>query len=160
MIFVTIGSHYKQFPRLLKKIDEIAPLIKEKIIIQRGYTKYIPKNCESFEFAPSLDPYYKKARLTLIHGASSVWEFRYKFKKPFIIVPRQFKFKEHINDHQVEFAEKMEKSLGAKVIYDMKDLKPQLLKNYNKVVNLDHKNLIRLQDYLKKLIEYQRKNIL
>lgn len=158
MIFVTIGSHYKQFPRLLKRIDEIAPKIKEKIIVQRGYTKYVPKNCESFDFAPSLEPYYQKSRLTIIHGASSVWEFMYKSKKPFIIVPRQKKFGEHINDHQVEFAEEMEKKLGVKVIYDMEDLTPELLMKYNKRIRIKKENFNHLQSFLKNLIEKTRKN--
>lgn len=157
MIFVTVGSHYKQFPRLLKRIDELAPKIKEKIIVQRGYTNYIPKNCESFDFAPSLNPYYKKARLTLIHGASSVWEFMYQYKKPFIIVPRQVKFGEHINDHQVEFAKEMEKVMGIKVIYDMKDLTPQLLKSYNRKIRIKKENLANLQRFLKILIKETEK---
>ena len=40
MIFVTVGTHPDQFDRLIRKIDTIAPKIKEKIVIQRGFTKY------------------------------------------------------------------------------------------------------------------------
>lgn len=43
MIFVTIGTHPGQFDRLIKKIDEIAPQIDEEIIIQTGFTNYVPK---------------------------------------------------------------------------------------------------------------------
>ncbi len=153
MIFVTVGTHNQEFTRLVKRLDEIAPKINEKIIIQRGYTAYIPKNCESFEWAPSLDKYYKKARLVISHGGSSVWEFVYKYKRPIIIIPRQYKFKEHINNHQVEFAESFEQKTGTKAIYDMKDLTPELLKKYNKVYEIKRDNLKRLQEYLKKIIE-------
>jgi beta-1,4-N-acetylglucosaminyltransferase len=157
MILVTIGNHNQGFDRLIKRIDEVAPKLKEKIIIQRGYTKYVPKNCESFDFSPSLDDYYKKARLIIVHSAMSLIEIIKKYKKPLITVPRQYKFKEHINDHQVEFAESVEKRLGIKAIYDIHDLTPKLLKSYSKVVKIDTSNLIKLQEYMKKLIANNEK---
>ena len=152
MIFVTVGTHNQEFTRLVKRIDEIAPKIKEKIIIQRGFTKYVPKNCESFEWAPSLEPYYKKARIVISHAASSAWEFVYKYRKPLIVVPRQYKFNEHMNNHQVEFAESFEKKTEVKAIYNINDLTPELLKSYNKVGTINKENLIRLQNYMKKVI--------
>ena len=152
MIFVTVGTHDQQFTRLIKKLDEIAPQIKEKIIIQRGFTKYIPKNCESFEWASGFDDYYKKARLVISHGGSTVWEFVYKYKKPLIVVPRQNKFDEHFNEHQVEFAQSFEKKTGVKAIYNIKDLTPKLLKMYKKVGKINPDNLKNLQIYLKKII--------
>lgn len=152
MIFVTLGTHNQQFTRLVKKMDEIAPQIKEKIIIQIGYTTYIPKNCESFKWAPSLEPYYKKARLVITHGASSAWEFVYKYKKPLIVVPRQYKYNEHINDHQVEFAQSFEKKTGVKAIYNINDLTPEFLKNYKKIGKINKENLRKLQNYMKEII--------
>jgi len=149
MIFVTIGNHNQEFTRLFKKLDEIAPKIKDKIIIQKGYTKYTLKNCESFDFAPEIDSYYKKARLVISHGGSSPWEFLYNYKKPLIVVPRQYKFNEHINDHQVEFSKHLKKKTGAKVVLDIEELTPELLNNYKKVVKIDNKNLKNLQEYLK-----------
>ncbi|RKY56218.1 MAG: beta-1,4-galactosyltransferase, partial [Candidatus Neomarinimicrobiota bacterium] len=38
MIFVTVGSHYKGFERLVEKMDEIAGKIEEEVIMQIGYT--------------------------------------------------------------------------------------------------------------------------
>ncbi|MDP1695951.1 MAG: glycosyltransferase [archaeon] len=152
MIFVTVGTHDQEFTRLIRKIDEIAPKIKEKIIIQRGHTKYLPKNCKSFEFAPSLEPYYKQARLVIAQGASSAWEFVYKYNKPLIVVPRQFKYNEHINDHQVEFSEVFEKKTGVKAIYNINDLTPNFLKNYHKIGKINKENLINLQNYMKSII--------
>jgi len=157
MILVTIGNHNQGFERLIKRIDEIAPKIKEKIIVQRGYTDYVPKNCESFDFSPSLDKYYKSARLIIVHSAMSLIEIIKKYKKPLITVPRQYKFNEHINDHQAEFAESVEKRLGVKAIYDIHDLTPKLLKSYSKVVEIDVANLTKLREYLKGLIANDEK---
>ena len=153
MIFVTVGTHVK-FTRLVKHIDLTAPEVKDKIIIQKGSTNYDPKNCESFQWSPSLDNYMNKARLIISHGGLSCLEGLKKFNKPTIIVPRQYKYKEHINDHQVEFAEEIEKRYGVKIIYNISDLTPELLNSYRKIVKIDDKNLKRLQSYLKKIINF------
>ncbi len=150
MIFVSVGTHPGQFDRLVKRIDEIAPKIKEKIIIQRGFTKYIPKNAESFTFTSNLEPYFKKARLVISHSATSTLEFVLFNKKPLITVPRQKKFGEHINDHQVEFAEFLETKTGVKAIIDINDLNAELLANYNVIAKIKKDNLKRLQSFFAK----------
>jgi len=68
MIFVTVGTG--KFEELVKKIDEISKGIKEKIIVQIGKGEYEPKNCEWFRFKPSLEAYYKKARIIVTHGGA------------------------------------------------------------------------------------------
>ena len=159
MIFVAVGTHPESFERLIRRIDEIAPQVKEKIIIQRGFTSYVPKNCESFEFADSLEPYFKKARLVISQSATSLLEFVLFNKKPLITVPRQKKFHEHLNDHQVEFALFLQEKTGIKAILDMNDLTAELLNSYKKVAKIDRKNLDTLQSYFKELfneIEKQR----
>ncbi len=153
MIFVTIGTHPEGFERLIKKIDEIAPQIKEEIIIQRGFTKYIPKNCESFEFAEKLDPYFKKARLVISHSATSLLEFVLFNKKPLITVPRQKKYHEHLNDHQVEFAVFLEEKTGIKAVLNINDLTPELLNSYKKIAVIKKDNLHKLQNYFIKIFE-------
>ena len=153
MIFVTVGTHPEQFYRLIKNIDIIAPNIKEKIIIQRGFTSYIPKNCKSFEFSPSLEEYYKKAHLVIAQSATSLIEFILKYKKPVITVPRQKRFKEHLNDHQIEFALFMQEKTGIKAILNIDDLTPALLKNYKKHAILKEDSLKKFQLYFIKLFE-------
>jgi len=153
MIFVTIGTHPGQFDRLIRRIDEIAPQIKEKIIIQRGFTKYIPKNVESFEFADSLEPYFKKARLVISHSATSLLEFVLFNKKPLITVPRQKRFDEHLNDHQVEFALFLQERTGIKAILNINDITPTLLNSYNKVAVIKKDNMHKLQKYFKKTFD-------
>ena len=153
MIFVAVGTHPDQFDRLLKKIDEIAPAVKDKIVIQRGFTKYYPKNCESFEFTENMDEYYKKARLVIVQSATSLLEFVIKYNKPVITVPRQARFKEHINDHQVEFGEFFSQKTGIKCIINVNDLTPDLLNKYKKKAVIKEDNLILLQGYFRKLFD-------
>ncbi len=150
MIFVTVGTHPESFERLIRRIDEIAPLVKEKIVVQRGFTPYVPKNCESFEFADSLEPYFKKARLVISHSATSLLEFVLFNKKPLITVPRQKKYHEHLNDHQVEFAIYLQERTGIKAVLDVRELTPELLNTYKKVAVIKTENLHRLRTFFTK----------
>ena len=51
MILVTLGTQDKSFVRLLKAIDREIKKgnIKEKVVVQAGYTKYNSKNMEIFD---------------------------------------------------------------------------------------------------------------
>ena len=153
MIFVTIGTHPDQFDRLIRRIDAIAPQIKEEIIIQRGFTKYTPKNVKYFEFTDEIDKYYKKARIVIAQSATSLIEFILKYGKPVITVPREAKYGEHINDHQVEFAEYFAKKANVLMIRNMKDITPELLMKYNKKPRIDLNGLRNLQDKIRKVID-------
>jgi UDP-N-acetylglucosamine transferase subunit ALG13 len=46
MIFVTVGTHYQGFDRLIRKMDEIAGKIEEDVIMQIGSTQYKPINAK------------------------------------------------------------------------------------------------------------------
>jgi len=79
-LFVTVGTG--KFDELVKSIDEAAPLLNCKVIIQIGNGEYIPKNCKYFRLAPNLDKYYKKADLIVSHGgAGTIYELLAKGKK-------------------------------------------------------------------------------
>jgi len=71
MILVVTGTI--GFDDLIKQVDVLVnnKKIKEKIIMQIGNSKYIPKNCDWFRFKPSLELYYKKAGLVIAHGGAA-----------------------------------------------------------------------------------------
>ena len=50
MIFVTDGTHYQGFDRLITKMDEVAGKIDDEVAIQIGSSKYHPKNAKWFTF--------------------------------------------------------------------------------------------------------------
>jgi len=66
MIFVTVGT--TDFDALVRRMDDLAPSLREPVIVQIGRGAYAPQHCEYFRFAPSLDPYYAQARLVVAHG--------------------------------------------------------------------------------------------
>ena len=52
MIFVTVGNHPEGFNRLIEYVDKLKmeKIINDNVLIQLGYTKYKPKNCDSVKF--------------------------------------------------------------------------------------------------------------
>ena len=72
MIFVTLGTQDKGFERLLKAIDKAIDdgTIKDKVIVQAGFTKYESKNMEIFTEVSKeeFDKYLKEAKLVITHG--------------------------------------------------------------------------------------------
>jgi UDP-N-acetylglucosamine transferase subunit ALG13 len=151
MIFVATGGHPASFERLIRRIDEIAPLLNQRVVIQRGFTTYTPKNCEYFDFSDNLEKYYRETTLLISHSASFVLEFMLSYKKPIITVPRLAKYKEHINDHQLEFAEFLQDKTGILMITDVSKLTPKLIKEYKKLPRYTDINLKKLRKYYKEL---------
>lgn len=105
MIFVTVGTHEQPFDRLVKKIDELVRdgYINEKVFVQIGYSLYEPKYCEWTKFLgySEMEAFIEKATVVITHGGPSTYmQVLHKGKIP-IVVPREQKYNEHVNDHQV-----------------------------------------------------------
>jgi len=110
MIFVTVGNDFRSFDRLLKKMDEIAPLIPNEILIQRGYSSYLPKNTKYFDFVsmPKAIEYIQKSELVVSHAGIGTIILCKGHGIPILILPRREKYGEHMNDHQMEIAKALE----------------------------------------------------
>ena len=72
MILVTLGTQDKSFERLLKAIDKEIEKgnIKDKVVVQAGYTKYKSKNMEIFKSVSNdrLEELMDEASLIITHG--------------------------------------------------------------------------------------------
>ncbi len=107
MIFVTVGTHEQPFNLLIKGVDRLVAegKIKEKVVIQTGFSTYIPKHCEWHKMMSfnEMNKYIENAHIVITHGGpASFIEVLQKGKMP-IVVPRMKQYGEHINNHQVEF---------------------------------------------------------
>lgn len=123
MIFVTVGT-LRGYDRVVKKMDEIAKGIDEKVVMQIGHTAYRPVHAEYFEFTDDarILQLNRDARVVVSHaGIGSILTALVQ-RTPIIIVPRQKKYNEHWDDHQLEIAEAMKDSENVKVVYDENDL--------------------------------------
>lgn len=108
MILVTLGSQDKPFVRLLQDIDrEITNgNIKEKVVVQAGYSvnKYQTDNMEMFDLIDreEFNKLVDECSLLITHGGVGSILTGLKAHKKVIACPRLAKYKEHINDHQVQ----------------------------------------------------------
>ena len=110
MILVTLGTQDKTFVRLLDEIDKLINkrIIKDKVIVQAGFTKYSSDNMELFDLIPQdeFNNLMSKADLVITHGGVGNIISALEKNKKVIAVPRLAKYKEHINDHQTQIIAK------------------------------------------------------
>ena len=137
MILVTLGTQDKQFTRLLKDIDsEITKgNIKEKVIVQAGYTidKYQTDNMEMFDLIDrdEFNKLVNECSLLITHGGVGSILTGLKAGKKVIACPRLFKYKEHMNDHQVHIINEFAKA-GYILAYNENDDLSKILKKAEK----------------------------
>lgn len=106
MIFVTVGSRPYPFDRLFIKLDELYDegRLTEPMFAQTGTTVYKPRN---FEYKNYISPEefrenISKADIVICHGASGSIMQALNMKKKVVAVSRLSKYKEHVNDHQIQ----------------------------------------------------------
>lgn len=124
MIFVTIGTQ-APFDRLIKLIDEYAPLLDEEIIAQVYHSDYKPKNIKTLEFlAPDeFNELFDQARLIVAHAGMGTILSALQRHKPIIIFPRIAALGEHRNEHQLATARKFKEMGTIYVAMDETELK-------------------------------------
>ena len=126
MIFVTVGTHEQQFNRLIKEVDRLKGegLIQDDVFIQTGFSDYEPVHCQwkNLISYDEMNRYMDEANIIITHGGPATFMgVISKGKRP-IVVPRQEKFGEHVNDHQVEFVKKISSEYGLIIVEDVKKL--------------------------------------
>lgn len=122
MIFVTVGTHEQAFNRLIKKVDELVAegTINEPVVMQTGFSTYVPKHCEWHKMLSydEMKQYIDEARIVITHGGpASFIEVLQAGKIP-VVVPRLAEFGEHVNDHQEEFAQVVNKRYGNIIVIE------------------------------------------
>lgn len=134
MIFVTVGTHEQPFDRLVKKMDDLAAqgALNEEVIIQTGYSNYEPKYCTWQKLYPYQDMlrFVDEARIVITHGGPSSFIMPLQVGKIPIVVPRQEKYGEHINDHQVTFCRAVEERNGNILVVTKIDELLETIKTY------------------------------
>lgn len=139
MIFVTVGTHEQPFDRLIRKVDELKRdgNIQEEVIMQTGFSTYEPQYCECSKLMPysQMIKNVAKARIVITHGGPASFIMPLQIGKTPIVVPRQYMFNEHVNDHQLEFVRNVAERMGA--IIPVEDISKliDIIDNYDNIVN-------------------------
>lgn len=117
MIFVIVGGVVEfDFSRVLKIIDELClegVINSKEIKAQIGHSKYEPKCYNNYRFVDG-EQFHKdieNADVIITHGGVGTLVHALKLKKKVIIFPRLQKYKEHLDNHQLEIS-KMYNHLG------------------------------------------------
>lgn len=146
MIFVTVGTHEQPFDRLIKCIDNMVEkgIIKEEVIIQKGYTDYEPKHCKSYKLLDyeEMQKYIKEARIIVTHGGPASFINVLAVGKIPIVVPRQKQYGEHVNNHQLEFAREIEKKMGNIILAENEENIIDCIENYNKKIEKTNRKTV------------------
>jgi len=113
MIFVTLGTQDKNFTRLLEALQKEIEKgnIKEKVVVQAGYTKFESKNMEIFDYMlkDDFEEFMTKCDILITHGGVGSIMTGLNAGKKIIAAARLKEYKEHTNDHQIQIIEKFEK---------------------------------------------------
>lgn len=137
MILVTVGTEKFPFDRLMQWIDVLIQqrflLEEEEIIVQYGTCKFLPPGVKVYSLLPEIKfrKLIESARLIVSHCGEGTINLLEETSTPYILVPRSSKFKEHIDDHQIELALALSQS-GVPIAWSPGDLvrflaKPQYL---------------------------------
>lgn len=159
MILVTLGTQDKKFKRLLDMVQNLLDenVIKEKVIVQAGSTKYHSDKMEVFDLIAKdeFDKLLKECDILITHGGIGTILTAIKLGKKVIAIPRLKKYKEHVNDHQLEIVSKYKEEGYILVCLEEDSLKDILeeAKTFK-----PRKYISNQKNFLKKLEKYLEEN--
>ncbi|MDO4978950.1 MAG: PssE/Cps14G family polysaccharide biosynthesis glycosyltransferase [Candidatus Saccharibacteria bacterium] len=136
MIFVTVGTHEQQFNRLVEEVDRLAGEgLNADVFIQIGFSTYKPKHCKYRKMISNkeMNRYYRDADIIITHGGPSSFITALKYGKVPIVVPRQRRYGEHVNDHQMRFCRLFEQRRKDILVVEDVSTLGEKIENYSKI---------------------------
>lgn len=133
LILVCVGASEYPFDRLLKMVDELCEegvIDGENVLGQIANAKYIPQHYKSFRLCSreEFQEYTNKADIVITHAGTGSVIPPLKLGKKVIVVPRREKYKEHLDDHQLELMQVFVDAGYVVPAESKEDLKKQLQK--------------------------------
>lgn len=126
MIFVVLGTQKFQLNRLLQKLDEYVEqgLLTDEIYAQIGNSTYKPRHYAYKDFMDKkeFDATIARADLVIAHSGVGTIITAIHAKKPVVVFPRLAKYKEHVDDHQLDIARAFEMKKYVLCCYENDDL--------------------------------------
>uniref|UniRef100_A0A5Q5CCA1 Glycosyltransferase 28, C-terminal domain n=1 Tax=Mycobacterium sp. (strain JLS) TaxID=164757 RepID=A0A5Q5CCA1_MYCSJ len=127
MIFLTIGTQLP-FDRLVKSIDEIAPDLPWPVFAQIGESDYRPRE---FDWVTTLEPRvfeekFRAAHIIVSHAGVGTILTAQRLYKPIVLFPREARYGEHRNDHQLATCSQLEGRAGISIARNRDELKESI----------------------------------
>ena len=138
MIFATVGTHEDPFDRLCTELERLVSSgeLAEPVHLQSGYSTVATPSCSVERMMPfeRVQARMREARVVVTHGGpASIMQALALGKVP-VVVPRQARFGEHVDDHQVRFAARIADRVL--VVQDIAELGGALREHADRVRNL------------------------
>lgn len=146
MIFISVGTQKQNFKRLFHMVENSKVLSNHRIIAQTGYTEFSSRKIESIPFMSNelYKKYIDESDIVICHGGvGTIFDALYAGKKV-LAIPRLSKYEEHVNDHQIEVCDELEKE-GYILYLKEYELFDDVIK---KLIDNDFKKYIPNEDYL------------
>jgi UDP-N-acetylglucosamine transferase subunit ALG13 len=128
VIFATVGNARQGFGRLIRAVDGwVAEGLAEgqPVFIQTGHsTECVPKYCDWRAFLP-MDEFewrLRSAHLIICHGGCGTILQAVRLGKLPVVMPRRKRYREHVNDHQVQLVEVLASEGYVVPAYEPEDL--------------------------------------
>ena len=133
LILITLGTQDKQFYRLLEAVQKQIDnnVIKEEVIVQAGCScDFKSKDMKIFDLIPmeEFDKLIEQCNILITHGGVGSIVTGLKNNKKVIAAARLEKFKEHVNDHQLQIIENFSNSGYILTLEDFDELDKVLKK--------------------------------
>jgi UDP-N-acetylglucosamine transferase subunit ALG13 len=119
--FVAVGTRHEPFDRLLKAVDEAvgAGVLPGPVVAQSGHTTYRPRHFEPVTWLEpaEVERAAGRARFVVCHSGSGIIGAALRNGKRPLVLPRLHSRGEHVDDHQLQIARKLE-HMGLAVALD------------------------------------------
>ena len=125
MIFVTVGTHYQPFDRL---VEGLGPLDPDELVVQYGPAEPPIGVARAEPYMPfdRMLELYRGAEKVITHaGVGSILCATREGQRP-LIVPRRHDLGEHVDEHQVELTRALDSHGTVIAVWDIADLAAQL----------------------------------
>ncbi|MEN9786795.1 MAG: EpsIG, putative glycosyltransferase [Pseudomonadota bacterium] len=129
MIFVTVGTHEQPMDRLVRALDALSDAVvpaDEPIVVQAGPCALPVRRVEMHGIMAfgAVQDHLARARIVVTHGGPATIMQALSHGKVPIVVPRQSRHGEHVDDHQVRFVRRIADRVV--LVMEMDELGPAL----------------------------------
>ncbi|CAN1211938.1 Sugar transferase [Tumidithrix helvetica PCC 7403] len=159
MLFITVGTEQYQFDALMRWIELLRKyqLITEEIAIQYGASTFFPNGARVYQVLPEQEfqTLIESARLIIGHCGEGTAQLLEGLDKPYVLIPRSHRFREHVDNHQMEMAEAFEQR-GIPIARSPGDLVKFIKLTQTSKINLCDAEETQLCEYLQERYQPQK----
>lgn len=148
-VFVTVGTHEQGFDRLINAVIDLAKRHPNlNIRMQYGYTDVdltaleTVDNLSAQQFIPAdeMATLLTTSDILISHGGPATYMPAVSANKQVIVVPRLSEFNEHVNNHQISFANQIMQRTAYEIacVVNIDDLDQEVAKSVSKLTSEQH----------------------